>query len=687
MTAPMSWRPLVRPARFRRAADMALAGLPLVAGAAAPAWRLAGAGAALAVAAIGAVAVLAVAAGAARQIDARWLVRALDAARPDMEDSAGLVFADAPATTPLALLQRSRLEARLAAAAPVDLRGGWHIGRLAIAWAVGLLAVGAALLLPPGAPTATRLAAPETEALSPPGVPRLVGQRLHIVPPAYTGLPARYESSLDAKVLEGSRIEWTLRYAPAPAAVALKFLPAETVPLRLTGADWGAVRGFNRSLLYRILPSGASASRLHRIDVTPDTPPTIRIVTPARSLSLSKPGQRDWVLQFDAADDHAVNAIGQLHIILAQGDGENIKFVEKTLQLRGTGPVAARRFAAQLDLKALGFAPGNDLVAQLIISDNRSPGPQQGASANVILRWPPPSAIEGSGIDGVVKKVLPAYFRSQRQIIIDAEALVKQQRSIPAPKFVARSDGIGGDQALLRMRYAQFLGGEHEEQRNALPTGDGDAAAKPAGDDDPLAGFGHEHDETASEALDPATQATLRLALDQMWDSERELRQGRPQQALPHAYAALRFIKTVQQATRIFLARSGATLPPIDESRRLTGDRKGLEPQRLQLAVQPGDAASAVVTAWRGLAAGPVTAPLLDGLEVWLAANPGRAADPLAIAAAIDDLRRDPGCIACRMALRGQLWTVLARPPAGVARRAGPDAMGRRYLGALDTPQ
>jgi hypothetical protein len=71
----------------------------------------------------------------------------------------------------------------------------------------------------------------------------------------------------------------------------------------------------------------------------------------------------------------------------------------------------------------------------------------------VILRWPPDLGAEATGVEGMVRKVLPAYFRSQRQIIIDAEALLKQRRSLPADRFAKRSDEIGVDQRILRMRY------------------------------------------------------------------------------------------------------------------------------------------------------------------------------------------------------------------------------------------
>ena len=102
---------------------------------------------------------------------------------------------------------------------------------------------------------------------------------------------------------------------------------------------------------------------------------------------------------------------------------------------------------------------------------------------------------------------------------------------------------------------------------------------------DVLESFGHTHDHAeAATLLDPETRATLKLALDRMWQSELQLRQGRPDLALPHAYKALGYIKQVQQAERIYLARVGPELPPIDESRRLGGERGDLATRALPLA-------------------------------------------------------------------------------------------------------
>ena len=462
-------------------------------------------------------------------------------------------------------------------------------------------------------------------------------------------------------------------------------------------------------------------TRLYRLDVVPDRPPVVRVIAPDRSLVLGTPGQRQWPLQFEATDDYGVVATAQLKVTLAQGSGENITFREQTFSLAGTGPATQRRFARTLDLAALGATEGNDVIAQLTVRDTHTPTAQSAQSSSVILRLPSAAEIQGTDMEGMVKKTLPAYFRSQRQIIIDAEALIKQRRQLSAEEFVKRSDAIGVDQRILRLRYGQFLGEESEggakppPTSDALPTSDTPAAAHDddhdhdgehaqaqAGHDDhdhgaptdgsaPVFGsatdvlseYGHTHDHAeAATLLDPKTRATLKAALDQMWSSEGELRQGQPERALPYAYKALGFIKEVQQAERIYLARVGPELPPIDESRRMSGDRADLASRTLPLrAVEAPD--QAIVQVWQQLAE-PASAPDLDALTGWLRRNEPRLPDPLSLAAAIEELRIAPDCADCHQALRAQLWRALLRPLPQVPRRNAPDAMGQRYLDALE---
>ena len=699
----------------------------------------------------------------AQAIDARWLARRLDALRPDMEDSAALLFSgdgilEEPSSPrkrgpsvlglsesksldprfrgddgqgslgPLQQLQRARLRQRLEAGPLPDLREPWRPGALLASVLAALLAVTAIVLWPtPRAPIVDGI----TPSIIVPGkaaTPRLVDQRLDIQPPAYTGLPTRQQPALDAKVPAGTTLQWTLRFAPMPESAELVFHDGRHLPLRRNGDTWTARTRIDKSTLYRLVlptPLPAQQAALHRIDAVADTPPVLRALQPDRNLSVRSDGQRSWALVFEADDDHGLASGARLELIQTQGGGENITTRQRTITIAGRGNAKHKRYAHTLDLASLGLVAGDDLIVRLDVADNRSPRPQHTRSPSFILRWPPEQATESTGMEGLVKQALPAYLRSQRQIIIDAEALLKQKRRLDAAVFVKRSDDLGVDQRLLRLRYGQFLGEESDGApqlpTNDLPTNDADesrdadhdahATTQPAAqaenhaDHDEhasapgappakfgeagavVAEYGHVHDlPEAATLLDPETKKLLRAALDQMWQSEQHLRQGNPDTALPFAYKALGFIKQVQQADRIYLARTGSELPPIDESRRLGGDRAGLGDRRDVLPdAEPVDPVPAA--AWRALQDAPGKdrkAPDYDALERWARAHDTQASDPLALFAAIDAARRDPSCAGCREQLRRALWPMLPRPTPTPIERERADKAGRAYLDALD---
>lgn len=670
----------LRPVRWRVTMIAMLAGAPVLLGIMVPAWRWLGPVAAILLA----LATVMVAALIGRRQIARrdqaWLVRTWNKRRADLEDSSDLLFADPATLAPLPSLQQRRLHARLDAVPPPDLRPVPPLRALAAAWVLGLVVAVTSIVWPSHRPANT-LAPVRDEMPTAPGIPRLVGQRVRVMPPAYTGLAPHDLDVLDARVPQGSRLVWTLAFSPTPDGASLSVLSAPAIPLSKAGDHWQAATVLGMSMLYRVVPAGAPATaRLHRIEALPDRPPVVVARTPSRTLSIATAGQRSWTVAFEATDDYGVAPQADLTVTVAAGEGENVSFREHHLRVPGSGDPRRRRFATTLDLTALGFTGPGDLVAQLVVRDARVPGPQMARSPGLILRRLPPSPTQGTGIDGALRATLPAYLRSQRQVIIDAEALLRERRSLPPERFRARAIAIGEDQAALRLRYGQFLGGEHEMHGTELPTADA-APATLGRQEDVLGDFGHAHDEgEAATLFDPETRARLTQAVDQMWQSEGALRGGEPARALPFANRALVLIKQVQQATRMFLAKVGSELPPIDETRRLTGKRDDIAPVTAELAPLPIDRDAA--TAWAAIDGTPGTMDLTP-LARWFRANRTRVADPLAWDDALDRLRHDPACAPCRVRLRGLAWRALGRPPVGAARRDGAGQSGTRYLDAL----
>ncbi|UQV18750.1 DUF4175 domain-containing protein [Brevundimonas albigilva] len=157
--------------------------------------------------------------------------------------------------------------------------------------------------------------------------------RLRIVPPAYTGLPAREQPALDARAPEGSRIEWVIDMAPGPDAAQLVFPGAAAVTLARRGGGWRGATTLTASTLYRLEAQGLERQRLHRLNAVIDAAPVVRIVEPDAQLVLTRPGQTRWTPVFEVTDDYGVAPGAVLRIAVTRGEGENITVKHRTLPL------------------------------------------------------------------------------------------------------------------------------------------------------------------------------------------------------------------------------------------------------------------------------------------------------------------------------------------------------------------
>jgi len=201
---------------------------------------------------------------------------------------------------------------------------------------------------------------------------------------------------------------------------------------------------------------------------------------------------------------------------------------------------------------------------------------------------------------------MPEYFRSQRQIIIDTEKLLRDKKIIPVQQFKFTSNELGFDQKALRLRYGRFLGEEDEvgigqPTESEEPEEESDPLKKVThqhdtknehnlvdqktkqhqhaetesseAEKDPLKQFVHEHDNTEEATFFIQSLKTkLKAAITQMWDAELYLRLYQPEKSLPYQYKALNLLKEISSDSRIFVHRSGFDPPPLKEEKRLTAD-------------------------------------------------------------------------------------------------------------------
>ncbi|MCB2378650.1 DUF4175 domain-containing protein [Hymenobacter sp. BT635] len=664
----------------------------------------------------------------------------LDRRFPELEDSAGLLLQPTAALNLLQQLQQQHVAGRLQ-----ELQQ--HTATLIpvrFAPALGLTGVALALLagvwfwpLPPS--TAAPPAAPKVALRFPaqpakpntPAPARITDTRIRIAPPAYTRRPGFTAADASFRCPAGSRAQWTVQVSRAAGTPQLEigrqrlnFQPVPGQPLQFTVSHM-----FTASTLYRIRFAG-QVSDDYAVEVLPDRSPVVQIVAP-KPYTLIEFGQKPQVaVRLALSDDYGLTR-ARLVATVAQGQGEAVKFKEVATDLSPAlrGQATQASLTHLLRLPALGLTYGDEVYFYVQAWDNARHSTR---SDTYLVQWEDTTVNDAASDMAMGVNVVPAYFRSQRQVIIDTEKLLAEKSKLDATTFTSRANDLGHDQKVLRLRYGKFLGEEFEESfgqsATRPPVADADehaegehtdepghSEAEEAGHDHsaaPEAGGGsviaesaqlldtyvHHHDDSeTADFLEPAVKAKLRGVLSQMWEAELRLRTARPAEALPYEYRALRLLKQVQQQTRVYVRKSGFEPPVIPESTtRLTGElTAAAAPQlRQQVAAAPAQetvqAALRLLTALRqGQPARPADAARLDRAGGSLAQaalrNPGR------YLAAVRDARqlstelragRAP-CSSCLVKVEAALHDLLPAPPPAPARATGPDRLARRYFQEL----
>lgn len=577
----------------------------------------------------------------------------LDAAVPALEDSAALLV---EAESPLARLQRSRLLARIDRA--LDVRTVRAIVRervgMGLSWLLPWLAFAAVVWAIGQRPGASTQAAPSVPAQAAPAaaIPELL---VTATPPAYTGAQRSSGAPRNLELPEGSTVAWCLKNREAGQTI-LELSDGRTLTVNGKCAQVTATE----SLFWRW--RGAR----YTLKVTPDAAPQITITQPTQMIQELRPDAQSAAMALSVRDDYAVRR-ATLHLTLARGSGENIKFTDRELPIPASNDPRVRNWSKRWTLAELGMEPGDEVYFFVRAVDNAA-RPHTVQSPTYTLRLPAPEQEDEEVTSAMPVLVKPQSLRSQRQIIIDTEQLIADMRStrMRQDEIRERSEAIAADQGQLRRRYGQFLGEEStlfggEEEHDDHDSHENGASS--GGQMDVLHEFGHAHDEAENATLyDEKTKTILRRALVAMWDAEKALRAVSPKTALPPEHKALEAIKELQQADRIYLHKTAFVPPPIKEEIRMTGDVVGAASYRRE----QGESPDAIPQPLRELVAalsqeGPLPALWTRTAHDWVRERLGDDEQRLAAQRAIQDVA--DGCLRCRRALRAWLRAGIGQAP------------------------
>lgn len=590
----------------------------------------------------------------------------LDHDVPELEDSANLLATEAPGV--IAALQRARLLARLdgildkpRVASIVRARVRTTFIPFALATVAAAAGWAYAAAHSPQHVQALTQAASGKAAIAAGGI------SLHAQPPAYTGAKPSAGAPRDLQLPQHSKISWCAHGSDATVELS------DGQIFRINAGQCAGWRA-DDTVFWR---NRKTPGQRYNIRVIPDQAPQVAIAVPNEAVTTLKPEAQGAQITVNVSDDYAITK-ATLHMTLARGSGENIRFSDKEAPLPASADPRKRSWNKQWMLKELGMEPGDELYFFVRASDN-APEPHSAQSPTYTLRLPGQQgeALESTALPSMVK---PESLRSQRQIILDTEQLLADQPRLAQPELRARSEKIAGDQSKLRLRYGQFLGEESSlfggDDEHGAGDGHDHGGGHSGGTQGPggfgtgniAAQFGHAHDQEDNATIfDPQTKAILRRALAAMWEAEKQLRAIAPKPALPHEYRALEAIKELQQAERVYLHRTAFVPPVLKEEKRMSGELAGaqsykrpqaaandLVPPDIRTLVQALDGDGALPALWSKVAREAI-AQLKDDQQ------------RLAAQGAVQDVA--DGCLPCRAPLRAWLRATLSNPAVVVQAR------------------
>jgi len=436
--------------------------------------------------------------------------------------------------------------------------------------------------------------------------PQLIDQQLRVTYPPYTNISTITTSKMDMKALKGSRLNWELKFDAKVDSVFMESM-GNSYPMKLSGDSYVrnntlAISGFY-NFKFTDTSGNEYSSSLYAIEVFEDKSPEIEVKELDQFSSFEPTDKKSFTFNTSITDDFG---IGEAYIIatVSKGTGESVKFREEKLLFEETVKRGSKKLnlSKKIDLDLLKMEAGDELYFYVEALDQKEPNPNKSRS-ETFFAVITDTTTTSFGVEGTMgADLMPDYFRSQRQLIIDTEKLISQRKQLPKEEFNTTSNDLGFDQKALRLKYGQFMGDEADSGLEL--NNESESLEENHDEEDPLAAYTHDHDGENEHNLvakkedakvkdnsknplsqfvhdhDSAEEATLftdslksklRQALNLMWDAELQLRMYEPEKSLPFQYKILKLLQEIKNSARIYVHRIGFDPPPIKDEVRLTG--------------------------------------------------------------------------------------------------------------------
>jgi len=458
---------------------------------------------------------------------------------------------------------------------------------------------------------------------------------IQIIPPSYTGVDAYFVDNLEFNAIEGSHINWALTFSQTQQQYFFWLTGQDGQEMHKKGGHFLFEHHLKHTMLYRFSQQTQHLDGVYAVTMDRDKAPKIKIIQPNTSLiEIAKDEEPIFALETIITDDYAISDI-KIIASVAKGSGEAVKFRDRTYRFSPSERIdestSNQPYSEQLQSKRhhhykkswslvdLEMEPGDEVYFSLLAIDNKQPIQQTTKSNSIIVKWLDEELIETTA-EGIRINFQPEYFRSQRQIIIETEQLIADQKDLNLDDFQDTSRDLGHSQSDLKHKYGQYLGDEFGEgpgEQHGLADGYHGGESHSSGE--ATAGMNHAAEQTeekhheeeeshqdhdtiddlsnsnntrdlsgATELIQEFThdhgtveigplsqrdpKSWMKMAVNQMWQAELHLMLSEPEKALPYEYKAYNYLKQARQAERIYAKRLGFEPPPVSEDRRLSGE-------------------------------------------------------------------------------------------------------------------
>jgi len=440
--------------------------------------------------------------------------------------------------------------------------------------------------------------------------PKINKQSITIQYPAYTKKKRLVTSDMNIKALEGSTVKWAIGYDQKVKESLLQF-GTDEVAMQKRNDSYFSLTSPESSSFYNLKFSDTLGNRyisdLYALEVYKDEAPSITIAGLQQFTSFNFDGPQ--LLEFTAnlKDDFGIADVAIIATV-SKGAGESVKFREERLSFDTFFEKASKSsvLRKKLDLRTLKMEPGDELYFYVEATDVKTPKPNI-TRTETFFSVIKDTVTDGFAVEGTMgADLMPDYFRSQRQLIIDTEKLIANEATLEKKAYNFKSNELGFDQKALRIKYGAFMGDETEG-----PVTSTTSSIETMDSEDPLASYshrhdsdnehnlvaeeehdhGHDHEESDAQEEDPleayvhnhedpeastlfaqSLKSKLKQAMAEMWDAELYLRLFEPEKSLPYQYKALKLIQEIKNSARIYVHRIGFDPPPIKENKRLSGE-------------------------------------------------------------------------------------------------------------------